>query len=81
MALPALQLEAPAGRLLVVSENGGRADPIEAIADALRFFRADEILVSTRPYGESRWIEEDVVGRAWERFRLPLLHVVEDQAM
>src|SRR3954453_6633464 len=55
----------------------GPADPVQAMEDALRFFRADEIVVSTRPYGESRWRAEDVVGRAGERFRLPLLHVAQ----
>jgi hypothetical protein len=55
----------------------GRADPLQALEDALRFFPADEIVVSTFPFGSSRWLDEDLVGRAWERFRLPLVHVVQ----
>jgi hypothetical protein len=61
----------------------GAADPVQAMEDALRFFRADEIVISTHPYGRSRWLDDDVVGQASERFRLPLLHVAgeEPQAM
>jgi hypothetical protein len=60
----------------------GAADPLQAMEDALRFFPADEIVISTRPHGHSRWLDRDVAGRAWERFRLPLVHAVgeADQA-
>ena len=73
------RVDAALARLTGIEARGvvGRPDPLQALEDALRFFRADEIVVSTRPYGTSRWLDEDLVGRAWERFRLPLVHVVQ----
>ena len=56
----------------------GDADPLQAIEDALRTFRPDELLISTHPPGRSNWLERDVVERARERFEVPLDHVVVD---
>jgi hypothetical protein len=56
----------------------GDSDPVQAIEDALRLFPANEVIVSTHPYGRSNWLEQDVVGRARERFPLPITHVVVD---
>jgi GABA permease len=56
----------------------GDGDPIQAIEDALRTFRPDEVIVSTRPPGRSSWLELGVVERARERFAVPLTHVVVD---
>jgi nucleotide-binding universal stress UspA family protein len=56
----------------------GDSDPLQAIEDALRLFPADEVIVSTHPYGRSNWLEQDVVGRARERFPIPITHVVVD---
>ena len=55
-----------------------RPNPIVAIEDALRWFPADAIVVSTHPLGRSRWLARDVARRARERFALPLTHVVVD---
>jgi hypothetical protein len=56
----------------------GDGDPIQAIEDALRTFRPDELIVSTHPVGRSHWLERGVVERARERFALPVTHVVVD---
>jgi Universal stress protein family len=56
----------------------GDADPIQAIEDALRTFGADEIIISTHPPGRSNWLEKEIIGRARERFDVPLTHVVVD---
>jgi hypothetical protein len=56
----------------------GDGDPIQAIEDALRTFRPDEVIVSTHPAGRSHWLERGVVERARERFAIPLTHVVVD---
>ncbi len=56
----------------------GDGDPIQAIEDALRTFRPDELIVSTHPPGRSHWLERGVVERARERFELPVTHVVVD---
>ena len=56
----------------------GDGDPIQAIEDALRTFRPDELIISTHPEGRSHWLERGVVEKAGERFALPLTHVVVD---
>jgi GABA permease len=56
----------------------GDGDPIQAIEDAVRTFRPDELIVSTHPAGRSNWLERGVVEKARERFDLPLTHVVVD---
>ncbi len=56
----------------------GDGDPIQAIEDALRTFRPDELIISTHPQGRSHWLERGVVQKARERFALPVTHVVVD---
>ena len=56
----------------------GDGDPIQAIEDALRTFRPDELVISTHPEGRSHWLERGVVEKARERFALPLTHVIVD---
>jgi hypothetical protein len=56
----------------------GDADPLKAMDQALRTFRADEILIATRPHGKSDWLDRDIVAIARERFPLPIAHVVVD---
>ena len=58
----------------------GDADPLEAIADALAMFEADQLIISTHPEERSNWLARDVVGRARERFGLPTAHIVVDGA-
>jgi hypothetical protein len=56
----------------------GDGDPLQAMEDALRTFGADEIIISTHPEGRSNWLERGVVGKARERFAVPITHVVVD---
>jgi GABA permease len=56
----------------------GDGDPIQAMEDAIRTFRPDELIVSTHPEGRSHWLERGVVEKARERFAVPLTHVVVD---
>src|SRR3954467_9204469 len=39
----------------------GDADPLEAIADALAVFEADELIISTHPERAPNWLARDVV--------------------
>jgi GABA permease len=57
----------------------GDGDPIQAIEDALRTFRPDELVIATHPEGKSHWLERGVVERARERFALPVTHVTVDR--
>lgn len=63
---------------LQVGGEIGDGDPVQAIEDALRTFRPDELIVSTHPPGRSEWLERGVIERVRERFALPLTHVVVD---
>ena len=58
----------------------GDDDPLLAISDALRTFGADEIVISTHPEGRSHWLEQDLIGKAAQRFAIPITHVVVDLA-
>jgi hypothetical protein len=53
-------------------------DPLQAVDDALRTFPADEIVIATHPRGKSNWLEEGVVSRVRDAYRLPVTHVVAD---
>ena len=54
----------------------GDSDPLQAIADALHFFPADEIVIATHPKERSNWLERDLVERARSRYALPVVHVI-----
>jgi hypothetical protein len=54
----------------------GDSDPNMAIEDALRDFPADEMIISTLPEAESKWIEHGVVERARAEVPLPITHVI-----
>lgn len=56
----------------------GDPDPSAALADALRGFAADEIVIWTHTPDRSPWLERGVVQRAREEVDLPLTHVVID---
>ena len=57
----------------------GDADPMQAIEDSLAIFPADRMIVATHPEGRSNWLARDLVGRASERFGLPITHIVVDE--
>jgi hypothetical protein len=56
----------------------GDGDPMQAIADALEVFAADEIIIATHPEARSHWLAHDLVARARARFGRPVLHIVVD---
>jgi len=56
----------------------GDADPLQAMDDAIRTFRPDEIIISTHPPARSSWLELRVVQRARELVDLPITHIVVD---
>jgi hypothetical protein len=56
----------------------GDADPLQAVADALREFDADEIVVSTHPPDRSHWLERNITERVRRLFAIPVTHVVVD---
>jgi hypothetical protein len=54
----------------------GDPDPVQAIEDALRTFPADELIIVTRPGEEATWLEKGSPEEAFERFDLPVTHLV-----
>ena len=54
----------------------GDENPVQAVEDALRTFRPDELVLATRTPGSSSWLEQGVVEEVRERFALPVTHVV-----
>jgi hypothetical protein len=61
-----------------VRADVGDPDPNMAIEDALRVFPADEIVISTLPPEQSRWLEHEVVERTRREVDLPMTHVIVD---
>jgi GABA permease len=57
---------------------GDHHEPNAALEDALRYFAADEVIISTHPPHKSMWLERGVVDRARREVPLPITHVVVD---
>lgn len=55
-----------------VETEVGDSDPVQAVADALRTFPADQIVIVTHSGDEAGWLEEDSASGAYERFGLPV---------
>ncbi len=56
----------------------GDADPLQALNDAVRVHRPDEVIIATHTPKRSQWLERRVVDAAREKFLLPITHVVVD---
>jgi hypothetical protein len=54
----------------------GDIDPLQAIADALRMFPADELVLLTPPDADATWIEAGLANKANERFAIAFTHLV-----
>jgi len=50
-------------------------DPVHAIADALRDFHADEILLVTASHHPSIWLRPSVIDRVRRGFQQPVEHI------
>jgi hypothetical protein len=55
----------------------GDADPLQAIADALFEFRAEEIVIATRETRRPHWATRDLVKRTRRRFAHAVVHVAD----
>jgi GABA permease len=58
--------------------EGGLGDyrPLVAVADAVREFRPDSILISTHPGEQSNWLRQDVVSKLRDTYDIPVHHIV-----
>jgi hypothetical protein len=57
---------------VAASGDTGEGDPADAIADALKTFAADQILVFIHPESEQRYREDIDAGELQERFGIPV---------
>jgi len=64
--------------LIAQGEVGDHHEPNAALEDALRYFAADEVIISTHPPQKSKWLERGVVDRARREVPLPITHVIVD---
>lgn len=53
----------------------GDADPVQAIADAVFGFPADEIVICLEEPERPHWLRKGVVERARERFQVPVIEL------
>ena len=58
-----------------VTGEVGDPDPVQAIADALYTFPADEILLVSAPLRPSRWLRRNDIDRARRAFPRQITHV------
>ena len=49
-------------------------DPFSAVKDAIEHYQVDDILISTLQADESKWLEEDLIGRVRELTDKPVSH-------
>ena len=56
------------GRGLEVTGSIGDSEPLQAIADGLRVFPADEIVLVTHAAEEAHWVEHGLAEKAREHF-------------
>jgi hypothetical protein len=54
----------------------GDADPVQAIADALFEFRAEEIVIATPAGWRAHWATRDLVEQVRRRFAQAVVHVI-----
>lgn len=57
----------------------GDEDPVTAAGDALAYFGADEVIVSTHEAERSRWLERGAVERIRAAVDVPVHHVAGDR--
>jgi hypothetical protein len=50
-------------------------DPFHAVKNAIAHYRIDEVLISTFAGEQSRWLEDDLIGRAREITEKPVEHL------
>ncbi len=68
--------DAAAGEALVqVDSTSQNTDAAENVADALRNFPADEIVVLTQPGEDATWLEDEAARKALEAHGIPVRHL------
>lgn len=63
------------GARVEIDPTSQNTDAAENVADALRNFPADEIVVLTRPGEDATWLEDEAARKALEAHGIPVRHV------
>jgi hypothetical protein len=58
-----------------VDRTSQDSDAAQAVADALRNFPADQIVLVTRPGEDASWLEDEAARVSFEAFGVPVRHV------
>ncbi|MBB4662453.1 hypothetical protein BDZ31_002039 [Conexibacter arvalis] len=63
-----------------ISASGGIGDPdaYAAVANALQFYRVDEVIISTLPRMRSRWMRSNLIDRVRKITAAPITHIEVD---
>ena len=56
----------------------GSKDPIQAADDGLREFPAQQVVLAVHSGADQRWLEQDAVAAARERYAVPVTLIVLD---
>lgn len=66
----------------MLTERGYRAqgevgafDPLAALDEAVTTFDPDAIVIATAPDSQTAWLRDNTVGRARERYQIPVHHL------
>jgi hypothetical protein len=62
-------------RAVQIDRTSHDSDAAEAVADALRNFPADEIVVLTRAGDDASWLEDEAARASFESFGVAVRHV------
>jgi hypothetical protein len=77
---PRMRLETELARLreegMTVAGQVGGSDPFRAVSELLSRRQFDEVIVSTRSPGLSRWLHLDLPSRIERKLHVPVTHVV-----
>jgi hypothetical protein len=64
---------------LLVAGMIGDPDPYTAVMNALQFYTADEVIISTLPVTRSGWLRADLVARVRKSAHVQVEHVVAER--
>jgi hypothetical protein len=59
----------------------GDADPLQAIADALHLFGAQEIVIASDSEDRAHWLTRDLGARARQRFTQPVIDLIPEPVL
>jgi hypothetical protein len=62
--------------IAAAGEVGDPIDPLAGIEDEFRRYRADEVIITTRPPSHANWVESQLLAQLRSKLDKPIIHVV-----